>query len=862
MKNLIFIISFCCLHAMSSFSQSPQGFRYQGVARKANGDLIKNQNIGLRLSILKGGPSGGAVYIENHTVPTGDLGVFSLTVGQGSVQSGSFSSVDWGTDSYWLNTELDPDGGSNYVSLGATQILSVPYALHASTVSDKDDADADPANELQSLSKSGNVVSLSKNGGSFTDAVDDADADPGNELQSLQLSGQNLEISKGNSVDLSAIGSKWKDETNGISYFKGTVYTDEIQSESRVQVGNNTPNSVTIVPWGLDVDDYNGSGTTNTLKSSQIYMKDKEIERALTVGLDSMVYFKQGIGLLYNSQAVFNPEKLSFEFGEANTSLTAGSLFHTIGINNAHYYAYGMRVDEVLSPSDVFTRVQLEPDNFSLINDVKWQNVWLGTQSTQKNGQLRLSSGANDQYIATLGSSSFLQSEPPEGELLLFSRNGEATVNLSAFNSNGSLSLWGEGRYNLTGNGFQNMGVYLPGPNPALLEERYAAGVTKDGNNGYVKIHSISGEDHAGISTLPFLNRGHVYSDGAISLKYPGANTYGNAMAPYGFVVKDSNGIEAALLTNDAIQTNIGYLWLYGDNSVPNLYAGANWDDLDPNGGAISLFDSNGLSQVSLSASNVNGGKLELYRDGNVSSGLYRTGYISLNNGAATTAMGTKDLVKNIGSVNLFGGGSLNVYAGDELITNLAGYESRGMVAVADVNNSFQAGMYVNQNNQGVLFADIKNFRVNDPNDNSKEIWYASLEGPEAAAYLRGTATLRNGEAFVEFPEYFTSIASEKNITVILTPLDPNTYGLAAISKSTKGIRVKELMNGSGNFSFDWEVKAIRQGYENYQVLRERQERDVDNLEQSFKGEINADARRENAMKSRIDPRRIKQVVH
>ena len=165
--------------------------------------------------------------------------------------------------------------------------------------------------------------------------------------------------------------------------------------------------------------------------------------------------------------------------------------------------------------------------------------------------------------------------------------------------------------------------------------------------------------------------------------------------------------------------------------------------------------------------------------------------------------------------------------------------------------------MYVNQNNQGVLFADIKNFRVNDPNDNRKEIWYASLEGPEAAAYLRGTATLRNGEAFVEFPEYFTSIASEKNITVILTPLDPNTYGLAAIGKSTKGIRVKELMNGSGNFSFDWEVKAIRQGYENYQVLRERQERDVDNLEQSFKGEFNADARRQNAMKSRIDPRRI-----
>ena len=31
---------------------------------------------------------------------------------------------------------------------------------------------------------------------------------------------------------------------------------------------------------------------------------------------------------------------------------------------------------------------------------------------------------------------------------------------------------------------------------------------------------------------------------------------------------------------------------------------------------------------------------------------------------------------------------------------------------------------------------------------------------------------------------------------------------------------VEELLGGTGNYSFDWEVKAVRQGHENYEVIR------------------------------------------
>lgn len=41
--------------------------------------------------------------------------------------------------------------------------------------------------------------------------------------------------------------------------------------------------------------------------------------------------------------------------------------------------------------------------------------------------------------------------------------------------------------------------------------------------------------------------------------------------------------------------------------------------------------------------------------------------------------------------------------------------------------------------NKALLGGDIKNFRITDPTDEEKEICYASLEGPQAAAYERGS---------------------------------------------------------------------------------------------------------------------------
>lgn len=134
-----------------------------------------------------------------------------------------------------------------------------------------------------------------------------------------------------------------------------------------------------------------------------------------------------------------------------------------------------------------------------------------------------------------------------------------------------------------------------------------------------------------------------------------------------------------------------------------------------------------------------------------------------------------------------------------------------------DFSVDYEGFMYVKQ-----IAAEIKNFRMDHPEDPTKEIYYVSLEGPEAGAYERGTAELQNGEAFVKYSDHFALVIGDNVPTVILTPQSIDTYGLAVVEKRKDGFVVKELKGGNGNFKFDWEAKGVRAGYEDYQVVRDK----------------------------------------
>jgi len=111
-------------------AQAPQEMGFQAVIRNAGGLLVKNTAVGMRVSILHNTSTGTAVYVETQTPTTNANGLASIKVGNGAVLSGSFA-IDWSSGPYFIKTETDPAGGSNYTISGTQQLLSVPYALYA-----------------------------------------------------------------------------------------------------------------------------------------------------------------------------------------------------------------------------------------------------------------------------------------------------------------------------------------------------------------------------------------------------------------------------------------------------------------------------------------------------------------------------------------------------------------------------------------------------------------------------------------------------------------------------------------------------------------------------------------------------------
>ncbi len=114
------------------FSQSPEKMSYQAVVRDGSNKLVTNTFVGMQIRILQGSKGGTAVYTETHTEKTNANGLISIELGTGTT-SDDFSVIDWASGPYFIKTETDPGGGSNYTITGISQLLSVPYALHAKT---------------------------------------------------------------------------------------------------------------------------------------------------------------------------------------------------------------------------------------------------------------------------------------------------------------------------------------------------------------------------------------------------------------------------------------------------------------------------------------------------------------------------------------------------------------------------------------------------------------------------------------------------------------------------------------------------------------------------------------------------------
>ncbi len=131
MKQLFTLLSAIILTTFVS-AQAPESMSYQAVVRDAGNALVTNQAIGMKISISD--DLGFIVYSETQTPTSNNNGLVSVEVGTGTIVSGLFSSIDWGNGTYFIETNIDPTGGTIYTITASSQLLSVPYALHAKTV--------------------------------------------------------------------------------------------------------------------------------------------------------------------------------------------------------------------------------------------------------------------------------------------------------------------------------------------------------------------------------------------------------------------------------------------------------------------------------------------------------------------------------------------------------------------------------------------------------------------------------------------------------------------------------------------------------------------------------------------------------
>lgn len=131
MKNLYLTAIFTFFALFLSWAQSPEQFNYQAVIRNSGGNILANQNVGIKFNIRQSTAGGTIVFSETFAATTNEFGMVNLQIGSGTAVTGTIAGIPWGAGPFYLEFMADAAGGSNYTAVGTSQLLSVPYALYA-----------------------------------------------------------------------------------------------------------------------------------------------------------------------------------------------------------------------------------------------------------------------------------------------------------------------------------------------------------------------------------------------------------------------------------------------------------------------------------------------------------------------------------------------------------------------------------------------------------------------------------------------------------------------------------------------------------------------------------------------------------
>jgi trimeric autotransporter adhesin len=276
------LVSIFCIGIM--LAQTPQSFNYQTVLHGVEGNVLSNQSIVIKFSIVQNSSTNEIIYSETHSVTTNSLGLISLKIGEGTDVTGNFSTINWSLGQYSLKIELDLLDGSGFQVMGTSELVSVPYALHAQTATE----------------------------------IDDADADPNNEIQTLLVDGDSIEISQGNKVKLPGGSSNWQSSGNDIYYNSGKVGIGTVVPASKLVVKGDESTVTDDLLFAV-VNNANDTVFAVFQGGVRINVDDNTSKAVGNKGGFAIGGFDSGKGTLTNEYLRITPDSIRFYVSENGT---------------------------------------------------------------------------------------------------------------------------------------------------------------------------------------------------------------------------------------------------------------------------------------------------------------------------------------------------------------------------------------------------------------------------------------------------------------------------------------------------------------------------------------------------------------
>lgn len=287
-KNILFTVSLLIITASISAQEYsfPSKLSYQAVVRDPNGELIINQQMNVKIYILKGSPEGISVFIENHTeLTTNENGLLTLMIGNGNTVAGDINGINWQDDKYFAKVDIAPEGDNVYSISSTTQLLAVPYSFYSKDAGYALSADYENLLNLPDLSvfatkdmAGGSIINLA-------DPVEKQSAVTKNYTDSIiaglvgriELLEQELGLPGPDDV-VDVDGNVYKTvEINGRHWFTSNLKTTRFQDGTMVETGLDN------IEWGYTLE-----------PAYTIYPHD------MIEGIDSDDEMADMFGLLYN----------------------------------------------------------------------------------------------------------------------------------------------------------------------------------------------------------------------------------------------------------------------------------------------------------------------------------------------------------------------------------------------------------------------------------------------------------------------------------------------------------------------------------------------------------------------------------